>query len=98
MFSPVVPSPIDPKSISNFLSRSQPPTAFKVSLIALDERLQSLDARIVHLLHDGIIVEAREEIADQVKATVADSMQAALERIISELPFVVEPRVTEACE
>jgi DNA polymerase I-like protein with 3'-5' exonuclease and polymerase domains len=41
-------------------------------------------------------VEVREDIADQVAEIVADSMKAALERIIPEVPFVVEPRVAEA--
>jgi DNA polymerase I-like protein with 3'-5' exonuclease and polymerase domains len=65
-------------------------------LISVTEKLNGLDARIVHTQHDEIIVEAREDIADQVKAMVADTMEKALGRIIPEVPFVVEPRVAEA--
>jgi DNA polymerase I-like protein with 3'-5' exonuclease and polymerase domains len=58
--------------------------------------LNGLDARIVHTQHDEIIVEAREDVADQVQAIVKESMEEALERIIPEVPFVAETRVAEA--
>jgi len=50
---------------------------------------------VVHTQHDEIIVEARDAIADQVKAIVAESMEAAFEKIIPEVPFTVEIRVVE---
>jgi DNA polymerase I-like protein with 3'-5' exonuclease and polymerase domains len=45
---------------------------------------------------DEIIVEARDGIEDQVREIVKESMEAALERIIPEVPFAVEIRVVEA--
>ena len=45
---------------------------------------------------DPIIVEAKEDIADQVQGIVKDSMEAAFKRIIPEVPFVAEIRVAEA--
>jgi hypothetical protein len=38
-------------------------------------------------------VEIREDVVDQVKKIVKDSMEEALERIIPEVPFKVKPRV-----
>jgi len=54
------------------------------------------DARIVHTQHDEIIIETREDIANQVQAIVKESMEEALEQIIPEVPFVAEVRVAEA--
>jgi len=35
--------------------------AFKLALIHISEKLNGLDARIVHTQHDEIIVEAKED-------------------------------------
>jgi hypothetical protein len=64
----------------------------------ISEKLNGLDARIVHTQHDEIIVEARDGIEDQVLTIVEESMEEALERIIPEVPFVVEPRVADSWE
>ncbi|MFZ0945610.1 MAG: DNA polymerase [Syntrophobacteraceae bacterium] len=69
---------------------------FKLALYLISRGLQGVDARIVNTLHDKIIVEAREGVADQVEAIVKESMEAALERIIPGVPFVVEIRVARA--
>ena len=69
---------------------------FKLALYHISRGLQRGDARIVHTLHDEIVVEARDAIEDQVKSIVKESMEAALERIVSEVPFVAEIRVAEA--
>jgi DNA polymerase I-like protein with 3'-5' exonuclease and polymerase domains len=54
------------------------------------------DTRIVRTQHDEIIVEVRKDLADMVQAIVKESMEEALEQIISEVPFVAETRVAEA--
>jgi DNA polymerase I-like protein with 3'-5' exonuclease and polymerase domains len=69
---------------------------FKLAMVSISEKLNGLDARIVHTQHDEIIVEARDDIADQVQRMVKDSMEKALEKIIPEVPFVAEIRVAEA--
>jgi DNA polymerase I-like protein with 3'-5' exonuclease and polymerase domains len=69
---------------------------FKLALYLISRGLEGIDARIVHTQHDEIIVEARDAIGDQVQAIVKESMEVALERIISEVPFVAETRVAEA--
>jgi DNA polymerase I-like protein with 3'-5' exonuclease and polymerase domains len=60
---------------------------FKLVLIRISDRLNNLDARIVHTRHDEIIVEAREVSMNEVCVIVKESMEEALKRIISEVPF-----------
>jgi DNA polymerase I-like protein with 3'-5' exonuclease and polymerase domains len=90
-----VSSTTDPKSISNFPIQGTASDGFKLALIALDERLQGVDAKIVHILHDEIIVEAKDEIAEAVAEIMKECMEAAFKPIFPEVPFVVEPRVAE---
>ena len=45
---------------------------------------------------DEIIGEARDDIADRVKEVVADSMKDSLERIIPEVPFVLDIKAAES--
>jgi len=69
---------------------------FKLALFNVSEKLDGLDALIVHTQHDEIIVEAKEDIANQVQTIVEESMEEPLERIIPEVPFVAEIRMVEA--
>lgn len=52
--------------------------------------------RIVNTLHDEIIVEARDAIEDQVREIVKESMEDALELIVPEIPFIVEPKIADS--
>jgi DNA polymerase-1 len=69
---------------------------FKLALCLITSGLEGMDARIVHTLHDEIIVEARDGIEDQVQAVVKESMEEAFKQIIPEVPFVVEIRVVDS--
>ena len=51
---------------------------------------------IVHILHDGIIVEAREDIADVVVVTIKDIMEQTFKGILPEVPMFVEPVVSDS--
>ena len=69
---------------------------FKLAPCRICRALQGVDARIVNkLLHDEIIVEARDAIEAQVKVIVKECMERSFERIAPEVPFVVEARVAE---
>ncbi len=68
--------------------------AYKLALCLIVRWLGGNDARIVHTQHDEIIVEARDDIEDQVKAIVKDGIEEAFRQIIPEVPFVVEPRAS----
>ena len=65
-------------------------------MINISEKLNGLDALIVHTQHDEIIMEAGNDVAGQAQAIVEESMEEALEHIIPEVPFVAEIGVVEA--
>lgn len=71
---------------------------FRLALFNVSGKLNGLEARIVRTQHDEIIVEAREDIAGHVQPIVEESMEAALKRIIPEVPFVVEIKVADPWE
>ena len=62
----------------------------------ISEKLNGLDARIVHTLHDEIIVEARDAIADQVQAIMKESMEEAFKQMLPEVSFVIEPKIADS--
>lgn len=66
---------------------------FKIALIELDEKLADLDAQIVHIMHDEIIIEAREDVADHVAGVAKECMEGTFAEIFLEVPFVVDPKV-----
>ena len=71
---------------------------FKLALYLISRALEEVDVRIVHTLHDEIIVEARDGEEDQVQTIVEKSVEEALERIIPEVAFVAEPRIAGSWE
>ena len=56
----------------------------------------SLDARVVHILHDEIIVEAKDDIAGQVEEIVKESMEGAFEQLKLGVPMIAKPKRREA--
>jgi DNA polymerase-1 len=87
-----IPDDARDSSLFNLPVQANGADGFKLVLISVTEKLNGLDARIVHTQHDEIIVEAREDIADQVREIVKESMEAAFKQIVPEVPFAVEPR------
>ncbi len=53
--------------------------------------MNDLDACIVHTQHGEIIVECRDDIADQMTF-----MESAFQRIIPEVSFIVDIRVADS--
>jgi len=68
---------------------------FKPAPINIPKKLNGPDARIIHTQHDEIIIEAAEDIADQVQAIVEESMEKAFKRINPKVPFIVEPKIAD---
>jgi DNA polymerase-1 len=92
----IVSSTTDPKSISNFPIQGTASDGFKLALTALDERLRGLDAKIVHLLHDEIIVEAKAEIAEAVGEIMKECMEGAFVAIFKDVPFEAKPIISQS--
>ena len=84
-------------SLFNWPVQTNGSDGFKLALCLISSGLEGVDARIVHTQHDEIIVEAGDDVVDQVRGIVQESMEAALERIVPGLPFVAGIRVAEAC-
>jgi DNA polymerase I-like protein with 3'-5' exonuclease and polymerase domains len=68
----------------------------KLALYLISGRLKGMDARIVHTLHDEIIIETRDGIEDQVRVIVKASMEEVFGGIIPEVPFVAEIREADS--
>jgi DNA polymerase I-like protein with 3'-5' exonuclease and polymerase domains len=73
--------------------------AFKPAPCRIYSGLEGVDARIVHtFLHDEIVIEATDGREDRVQTVVKESMEAAFEKIIPKVPFVVKIRVADSWE
>jgi len=83
-------------SIVNFPIQATASDGFKLALLDLDQKLEGLDARIVHIVHDEIVVEAREDIVDEVSKLVKECMEKAYEKMLPNCPFLVEPKITDS--
>jgi len=83
-------------SLYNYPVQGTAADGFKLALIYLDRQLDGQDARIVHILHDEVIVEARTDIVDFVAVTVKNCMEKAFNDILPEVPFVVEPEIRDS--
>ena len=83
-------------SLYNYPVQGTAADGFKLALINLDEQLAGQDAKIVHILHDEVIVEARQDVADDVAAIVKKCMEKAFIEFLPGVPFVVEPEVRDS--
>ena len=83
-------------SICNHPIQGTGADGFKMALVDLDGRLTGHDAQIVHILHDEIIVEAREDIAGDVAVTVKECRERAFMGIFPDVLFVVTPEIRES--
>jgi len=62
----LVSDDVNHNSILNFPVQATAADGFKLASLSLDQALDGKDERIVHILHDEVIVEARQDIAEQV--------------------------------
>jgi len=83
-------------SIVNFPVQRTGSDGFKIALLILDGKLRKLDARVVHILHDEIIVEVRAEISGQVSEIVKDCMEKAFVEMKLGVPMIVESKIRDA--
>jgi len=86
----------NPNSLINYPVQGTAADGFKMALVRLDDELADQDARIVHILHDEVIVEAREDIADTVVVIVRDCMEQAFKDVLPAVQMVVEPVVRDS--
>ena len=71
---------------------------FKMALLDLDERLKAMDVRIVHTMQDEIIIEAKDEIAEEVAGILEECMITPFGALIPSVPFEVELKIQDSWE
>ncbi len=67
----------------------------KLALINLRTALKDWDARVVNTVHDEIVVEVREDQAEEVKHIVEHEMVRAGESILKVVPIVAEASLAD---
>jgi DNA polymerase I len=87
---------VNVNSLYNFPVQGTAADGFKMALIRIDDELADQDAGIVHILHDEVIVEAREDIVDGVAMAVGNCMEQAFKGILPDVPMVVGPVVKDS--
>lgn len=65
----------------------------KMALVFLREKLKDFDARVVNTVHDEIIVEVREDQAEEVCKLVEHEMIRAAKEVLREVPMVADAKV-----
>jgi DNA polymerase I len=69
---------------------------FKRAMKLVDDALQGTDAQIVHSIHDEVVVECAEGIAEETARRVAQAMAAAGEEFLTAVPVIVDAKVADA--
>ncbi|MGE0132033.1 MAG: bifunctional 3'-5' exonuclease/DNA polymerase [Blastocatellales bacterium] len=69
---------------------------FKRAMTLLDQSLLSRDARIVNSIHDEIVVECDESIAEEVKQVVVRKMVEGAKEFLPRVPVEVEAVISDA--
>jgi DNA polymerase-1 len=79
-----------------FVTHNSSADIIKRAMTLLDEDLLGTDARIVNSVHDEIVVECEESVAEEVCERVEACMEAAGREYIKSIPVVVDATVAEA--
>ena len=69
---------------------------FKRAVKLVDDKLQSHDAQIVHCIHDEIVVECDDTIAEKIARLVSSTMIKAGQEFLPRVPVEVDVKVTAA--
>ena len=59
---------------------------------------ENLEAHIIHTVHDEIVVETEESIADQVREIVATEMVRAGKKLLKKVPVEVDAKISSVWE
>ncbi len=69
---------------------------FKRAMTLLDLALLDLDARIVNSIHDELVIECEESIAEEVREIVVDRMVSGAKEFLVRVPVTVEAAISDA--
>ena len=72
----------------------------KIALVAIYDKIkeENLEAHIIHTVHDEIVVETEESIADQVREIVATEMVRAGKKLLKKVPVEVDAKISSVWE
>lgn len=72
----------------------------KLALVAIYDKIKeaNLDAHIIHTVHDEIVVEAEESIAEKVRDLVVAKMVASGKELLKRVPVEVDAKVSSVWE
>mgnify|MGYP003338905763 CR=1 FL=1 len=62
----------------------------KAALVVLKQRLEGLDAALVAVIHDEVIVQTPPPFADQVRGVVEQAMIDGMQTFVSSVPITAE--------
>ena len=65
----------------------------KAALVVLKQRLEELDAELVAVIHDEVIVQTPPALADEVQGIVQQAMVDGMQTFVSTIPITAEPEV-----
>ena len=62
----------------------------KAALVILQKRLEELDAELVAVIHDEVIVQTPPALADEVRGIVQQAMVDGMQTFVSSVPITAE--------
>ena len=62
----------------------------KAALVVLKQRLEELEAELVAVIHDEVIVQTPPALADEVRVTVEQAMIDGMQTFVSSVPITTE--------
>lgn len=73
-------------------------TKYALAYIHKELKDKNLDASLVHTVHDEIVVEARDDIADNVAKLMEKQMIKAGEKLLKKVPIKVDVHISDCWE
>ena len=68
----------------------------KAALVILQRRLEELDAELVAVIHDEVIVQTPPALADKVRVIVEQAMIDGMQTFVSSVPIIAEALVSRS--
>jgi DNA polymerase-1 len=65
----------------------------KKAMVLLGQRLPRLEARLILVVHDEVVVEAPVEVAEEVRSVVVTAMKEGMEEFVKSVPIAVEASI-----
>ena len=81
------------RTLYNFPAQGNAADGFKLALLYIDRKLKDVDAQIVHIIHDEVIVEVKTGIADVSADIIKKCMERVFTKLIPDISFKVVPEI-----